>query len=160
MGRYLVGVLLLFTLAGPATAGAETPLRPDINMTEDGVALEGYDVVAYFVVGGPVRGSAEYSADYDGVTYHFASPEHRDLFLESPEKYLPAYGGFCAYGVAQNKKVGVEPDVWKIVGGRLFLNYSASVQAKWEEDLTGNIGRADLNWFDLKDKKAGGGALF
>ncbi len=116
--------------------------------------LSGYDPVAYFSDGKPLRGSGYYEATYQGVTYVFTSENHKKQFLDSPERYLPAYGGYCAYGVARGKKFVVDPEVWKIVGGILYLNLDTNVQQKWEKDIPGYIKKADANWPSIKDKAA------
>lgn len=118
---------------------------------EDGIALGGTDPVAYFTQGEPVEGSAEFSAAYMGATWHFASAEHRDLFVGDPEKYAPQYGGFCAFGVAVPKyKISTVPEAWTIVDGKLYLNYSVPTQKRWEADIPGHIAAADATWPNLK----------
>lgn len=115
-----------------------------------GAAVRGHDVVAYFTDRKPVEGRREYSHDWNGTTWHFASAAHRDSFAAEPEKYAPQYGGFCAWAVSQGYTAPVDPDAWRIVDGKLYLNYSRSVQQQWAEDVPGNIFRADLNWPGLK----------
>lgn len=116
---------------------------------EDGVAIRGYDPVAYFDQGAPVAGSAEHSLDWQGVTWHFASAENKRAFQANPEAYAPAYGGYCAYAVAKDKLASIDPTAWKIVDGELYLNYSQSVQDTWEQDIPGYIEKAEANWPDL-----------
>ena len=120
---------------------------------EDGVAIRGYDPVAYFDQGEPVEGSAEHSLEWQGVTWHFASADHRSTFEQNPQKYAPAYGGYCAYAVAKDQLASVDPTAWKIVDGKLYLNYSKSVQDKWEQDIPGYIETAEMNWPDLNPAK-------
>lgn len=115
----------------------------------------GYDVVAYFTDGKAMRGSGYHVADHNGVTYAFASEEHKKLFVANPTKYLPAYGGYCAYGASVAKKFVADPEVWKIVDGRLYLNLDKGIQVKWEKDIPGNIKKADKNWIAIKDKAPG-----
>lgn len=116
--------------------------------------LSGYDPVAYFTDGKAMRGSGFHVTVHDGVTYAFASDEHKSMFGKNPEKYLPVYGGYCAYGVAVGKKFVADPEVWKIVGGRLYLNLDKGIQQKWEKDIPGYIKKAEKNWGDIKDKDA------
>lgn len=120
--------------------------------TEDGVAIRGTDPVAYFTVGKPVPGRQEFAYEWKGVTWLFASAEHRDLFANDPTAYAPQYGGFCAYGLSYGALVSTMPDAWSIVDGKLYLNYSTAVQIKWTEDTAGNIDRANLNWLSLNSK--------
>jgi len=116
------------------------------------VGASGYDVVAYHTQGEAVRGSGYHVVEYEGVTYAFASEENANLFKADPEKYLPEYGGYCAYGVAVGKKFVANPEIWKIVDGKLYLNLDAGIQQKWEEDLEGHIDSADDNWTDIEGK--------
>jgi len=121
----------------------------------DTPGLVGYDPVAYFTDGKPMRGSGHHVTVHDGVTYAFTSKEHKKLFEADPQKYLPAYGGYCAYGVAVGKKFVIDPEAWKIVDGRLYLNLDKDVQKKWAEDIPGYIKKADANWPRIKDKAPG-----
>ena len=112
----------------------------------EGVAVGGYDPVAYFTQGRPVEGSAEITADYRGATWRFASEANREAFLAEPEKYAPAYGGYCSWAVAQGKLAKGDPQNWDIVDGRLYLNYNDDIQTRWRKDIPGFIGKAQANW--------------
>jgi YHS domain-containing protein len=143
--------IAIFTLAFAisATLRAVAP----VNTSFFGhLAVKGYDVVAYFTDGKPVEGSKSITAEQEGAVYRFASEEHRRLFLADPDKYLPAYGGYCAWAVSQNSTAGIDPTAWKIVDGRLYLNYNDEVQQKWLADIPGFIAAADRNWPGLRDK--------
>lgn len=135
----LLGAVLL-----PAAAAAQP--APHRVFAERGVAIRGYDPVAYFTDARPVRGVAAFHHAWHGATWHFASAAHRDLFAAHPERYAPAYGGFCAWAVAEGSTAAIDPEAWRIVDGRLFLNYSRSVQRRWEADMAARISRADANW--------------
>ena len=111
-----------------------------------GLAVGGYDTVAYFTMGKPVEGSSEFSVEHNGATWRFASAEHRDLFVANPEKYAPQYGGHCAYAMAKGSLASVVPEAWDIVDGRLFLNYSLGVQKLWRGDRDNFIVAADQEW--------------
>lgn len=113
---------------------------------EAGIAVRGTDVVAYVTEGRPVRGRAEFAHAWRGATWRFASAAHRDLFAADPERYAPAYGGFCAYAVSEGYTAPIDPAAWRIVEGRLFLNFDRSVQRRWEADIPGRIARADAAW--------------
>jgi YHS domain-containing protein len=119
------------------------------------VGAGGYDLVSYFTESGPVRGNGRYTVDYNGVTYLFSSEANKDAFEKDPLKYLPAYGGYCAYGVAIGKKFWGDPAVWEIVGGTLYLNLDKSIQQEWDKDKAGYITKADSNWGAIKDKSPG-----
>lgn len=124
-------------------AGAEPKRR---WFAENGVAIRGTDPVAYFVEGRPVTGRAELTLDWAGATWRFATAANRDTFAADPARYAPAYGGFCAWAVAEGYTAPIDPAAWRIVEGRLYLNYSRTIQRRWERDIAGNIRRADANW--------------
>lgn len=139
--RVLVAASALL-LMGVAEAQALAPV--DTNWR--GFAVGGYDVVAYFTDGKPVEGTSELETTWKGATWRFATAAHRDAFVADPGKYAPQYGGYCAWAVAHDKTAGIDPEAWKIVDGKLYLNYSKSIQKQWEEDVPGYITRADANW--------------
>lgn len=112
----------------------------------EGVAVGGYDPVAYFRDGGPVLGDPAISAKWRGATWHFSSAANRDAFESEPEKYAPAFGGYCAWAVAQGKLAKGDPRNWDIVQGRLYLNYNEKVQADWRKDIPGFIAKANEEW--------------
>ncbi|MCA9473233.1 MAG: YHS domain-containing protein [Nitrospirales bacterium] len=134
-----------------AIAVVVTPVfGQDFSKSTPGIS--GYDPVAYFTESKPVKGNGYHVADYQGVTYAFANEANKELFEANPEKYVPAYGGWCAYGVAVGKKFVADPQVWKIVKGRLYLNLDRNIQAKWNQDVPGYIKTADDNWKEIHDK--------
>lgn len=134
--------LVLLVLSGVA-ARAEKP----VNTTLFGTAIKGYDPVAYFTVGKPMKGDAGFAHEWNGAKWLFANAEHRDAFKATPEKYAPQFGGYCAWAVSQNYTANVDPEkAWKIINGKLYLNYSRDVQQTWEKDVPGNIAKADENW--------------
>lgn len=130
-----------------ATAGAP----PSINADAEGLALYGYDPVAYMTESKPTPGDPSITATHDGATYRFASAANRDAFVGDPARYLPAYGGYCAYGVSQGYKVKIDPEAWTVVDGRLYLNYDTNVRSQWLQDTAGHIAKAEANWPGLKD---------
>jgi len=113
--------------------------------------ISGYDAVAYFTEGKPTRGNGHHVTVFDGVTYLFASEENKKTFEANPKKYIPAYGGYCAFGVTEKKKFVADPEAWKIVDGKLYLNLDKDVQAEWGKDVSGNIRKADSIWHGIKD---------
>lgn len=123
-----------------------------VNVDTAGVAVHGYDPVAYFTQGGPVLGDAAFSATHDGATYRFASAEHRAAFVADPARYAPQYGGYCAFGAAKGGKFDGDPSLWRIVDDKLYLNVNPTAQQLWEEDVPGFIQQADVNWPEIKDK--------
>ena len=116
----------------------------------DGVALHGYDPVAYFVAAEPQKGQAQYSYEYKGSKFYFASGANRRAFMEAPEKYAPQFGGYCAYGTSQGYKVSTQPDAFAVVKDKLYLNYNKKVQGIWQQDVPGNIERAEKNWPEVQ----------
>jgi len=116
------------------------------SFAERGVALRGTDVVGYFTEGRVVRGRAEHSTEWDGVRWLFANVANRERFIADPAAHAPAYGGFCAWAVSQGYTAPTDPAAWRIVGGRLFLNYDQSIQRRWERDIPRFIALADANW--------------
>lgn len=133
--------------------GAHALAAPPVNTLKTGLfggrsdsAILGYDPVAYFTVGKPVKGLDSLVVDWMGAKWKFASADHLALFKANPEKYAPQYGGYCAYGVSQDNLVSIEPDKFKIIDGKLYLNYDADVQAKWLKDPAGFIRQADAKF--------------
>lgn len=115
-------------------------------------AINGYDTVAYFTVGKPVKGQDNLATDWMGAKWKFSSQAHLDLFKAAPEKYAPQYGGYCAFGVARGYLVKVEPDQFTVREGRLYLNYDADVQKQWLKDPAGYILLADARFPELLKK--------
>ena len=112
----------------------------------DGTGAGGYDVVAYQTQNDAVPGDATITAMHDGITYRFASEDNRAVFSTDPEKYLPRYGGYCAWAVSQGYTAHGDPEAWSVVDGALYLNYSKSVRSRWQQDTAGNISKGDANW--------------
>ena len=117
-----------------------------INKDGSGVAIKGYDPVAYFTQSKPVKGSSAFTYQWMNATWWFASAEDRDAFKSTPEKYAPQYGGYCAYGVSQGHTAPIDPEAWTIVQGKLYLNYSRGVKKTWSEAIPKHIEQANRNW--------------
>ena len=118
-----------------------------INATTFGkLAIKGYDPIAYFEDGEPAKGNKSHSFEWMGAVWRFTSAERRDHFAEDPTRFAPQYGGYCAWAVSKGATATIDPDAWKIVDGKLYLNYSSKIQQQWLEDVPGNIERADVNW--------------
>jgi YHS domain-containing protein len=123
-----------------------------VNVDAQGLALRGHDPVAYQTQGRPVAGQAQFTATHDGATYRFASAANRETFRAAPARYAPAYGGFCAMGVAMGMKLDGDPALFRVVDNRLYLNVSAPVQNRWIQDIPGNVATANERWPQLRGK--------
>lgn len=155
LARRRLGRLLLLGGLG-ATLGGTLPARagkaPIDTSRLAGVALGGYDPVAYHALGRPTPGDPAIESVWRGARWRFASPAHRALFEAEPERYAPRYGGYCAWAVAQGYTAPGDPEAWRIVEGRLYLNYDRSVQRRFEQDIAGNVAKADGNWPEVLDR--------
>ena len=146
-------ILAAFVAAAPVAVIAPTAhAEPAIYTGRfSNTALQGYDPVAYFTDGQPVKGSKEFSTEYNGATFQFASAANRDAFLADPSAYAPQYGGYCAWAMADGKYAKGDAKHWKIVDGKLYLNYNSGIQKKWNADIPGFIEKADTHWQDLQE---------
>lgn len=118
----------------------------DTETDKNGVILAGHDVIGYFTAGKPVLGNADYTAVYNDAIYRFKSAENRDLFNQTPEKYAPQYGGFCAYGMTFGKKFEIDGKAFEIVDGKLFVNKNQDVYKAWAEAVPKHISEANQQW--------------
>jgi len=143
---------LLMCLTG-LTTSLPAQTKTLLNLDKNGVALKGYDPVAFVVQGKPMKGDAAIKTMHEGATYYFASSEDKALFERDPGKYEPAFGGFCAFGVSHNKLVEIDPEAFQVTDGRLLLQYSKSVQTDFNKDTKGNLAKANANWPGLVEKK-------
>jgi len=146
--RRVLAFVLVLALAVPVAAHAQGPAWN----ARDGIGAKGYDVVAYVTENRAVRGDPAHVVAHDGLAWRFASAANAARFRAEPARYVPRYGGFCAYGVAAGYKVDVDPEAFSVVDGRLYLNYNKSVRADWLKDTGGQIARAERNWPGLVDK--------
>ena len=117
-----------------------------VNKTSAGLAIKGYDPVAYFEDGKPEKGNPAYQFQWKGAMWRFSSAARRDAFAKEPARYAPQYGGFCAYGVSEGHTAPIDPEAWTIIDGKLYLNYDKQVREDWKNDTKGRIQKADQNW--------------
>ncbi|MEQ9240495.1 YHS domain-containing (seleno)protein [Roseovarius indicus] len=115
-------------------------------LSYDGAAIGGYDPVAYFSEGEPVKGKAAHAVTWQGAEWRFATDANRETFEANPEAYAPQYGGYCAYAASKGAVAPTAPDAWTVHDGKLYLNFSQTVRGIWSEDIPGNIAKADANW--------------
>jgi hypothetical protein len=142
----LILALLVGLLAIPDVARAQDL----INQSLDGIAIQGYDTVAYFTDAKAVKGSDEFRYEWLGATWHFASAKHRDLFAADPVKYAPQYGGYCSGAMVDGLTDKANPEAWRIVEGKLYLNASQEGLLEWESSAAKEIERADSQWGVIK----------
>ncbi len=147
--RALAIVPVAATLA-PSLAAARQPAI--FNDLIKGVAVGGYDAVAYHTAKQATPGNAAITTQYEGVTWRFASEANKVLFVANPARYAPQYGGYCAIAVASGYTAKGDPEAWTVVGDKLYLNYNKSVRAGWEKDIPGNVKKGDANWPLVLDK--------
>lgn len=146
--KTMVFIVALTGLAAPVQAGERV-------YSSWGKAIDGYDPVAYFTAGKPVEGDSDFTYEWMDAKWYFASAANRDAFAKDPEKYAPQYGGYCAWAVSQGYSAKTDPDAWKVVGGKLYLNYNKDIQKKWEAGgIEKLIVAGDSNWPGIRKKLA------
>ncbi|MFZ4679137.1 MAG: YHS domain-containing (seleno)protein [Flavobacterium sp.] len=143
-------ILILFILSVPQLSAQSTVKKSKEYNLENGLAIQGYDPVAYFTQKKAVKGKSSIATTYDGVIYYFSSNDNKELFKKNPSGYDPQYGGWCAYAMgAKGEKVEVDPETFKIVNGKLFLFYNAyfnNTLKSWNKDEANLNRKADANW--------------
>jgi YHS domain-containing protein len=153
MTRFLVAMLAAAGLAAGAVPSAALAAKAPIYTSAfSKVAAGGYDVVAYFTQGAPVAGNAQFATTWKGAAFHFSSAANLAKFKASPAAFAPQYGGYCAWAVANGYTAKGDPKQWRIVNGKLYLNYNAEVQSKWVKDIPGFIKKGDANWPAVLEK--------
>jgi YHS domain-containing protein len=137
-------------------AGTAAATRQELVNTAGitGIALDGYDPVAFFTDGRPTHGDFNITATYQGATYFFASKKHKRMFESDPQAYAPQYGGYCAFGVAAGALFPVDIDTWQIRNGKLYLNLNPGILEQFNKKFDSQVARADKNWPDLFSKNS------
>lgn len=144
--RYFLKAAIGFGVAAIAGGSMLVPSHAAKVNAPGGVAISGYDPVAYFTENRAVEGSDAYTADHGGATYRFSTAANRDAFVADPDRYAPQYGGYCAYAVANGYTAKIDPEAYSVVDGKLYLNFSKSVRQRWSKDIPGHIASGDANW--------------
>lgn len=139
------GLGMLTMTVTPSTEMATETATSSINAV-DGVAIDGYDPVAYFTDGEPVRGTPCFEMEHEGTVFRFSSQEHLDQFAESPSAFLPQLGGYSVFGMARGKRYDVNPTSFDIIDGKLYLSRNKKVRQLWQANPTGYLDRAEENW--------------
>ncbi|TVQ97558.1 MAG: hypothetical protein EA403_14895 [Spirochaetaceae bacterium] len=129
--------------------------RSAVNVTRDGVAIEGYDPVAYHLLGRPTIGDPAITHRWMGAIWRFANAEHRDRFAADPDRYAPQYGGYCSWAVSRGTTASIDPNAWHIEDGRLYLNLNPRINRRFVADVHENIGRAEANWPRIRERLSG-----
>ena len=129
-------------LGSMASAFALEPVYSDFF----GKAIKGYDPVSYFLESKAVKGNSDITYEWNGAEWNFSSQDNLNLFVANPQKYAPMYGGYCAWAVSRGYTAKIDPNAWYIFEDKLYLNYSKSVQEKWQQDIKGNVVQADKTW--------------
>lgn len=140
-----VSLILIFSLTAAFAQKSEI-------FEKDGMAIRGYDVVAFHTDARATKGSEKFIYHWKDTNWLFANQENLDMFKKEPEKYAPQYGGYCAYGTADGHKAPTETDTWTVKDNKLYFNYNKKVQQIWNKDQVGYIEKADKNWVEIKDK--------
>lgn len=154
VNRKSISRIALLVVGLVLCAGVTAVAVDEVNTDRTGLAIDGYDPVAYFVAARPLKGSFQITAEYEGAVYRFVTEHSRKLFLASPQRYAPKYGGYCAYGVSVGQKFSADPTVWQIEDGRLYLNLDSDIAELFNQDLQANIAKAEKSWKSLADQPA------
>lgn len=141
--QWMVAAIAMLSISGTAMAADYTHSTP---------AVQGYDVVTYQTSKRPLRGNGNFVATHDGATYQFSSKDNLKTFKANPSKYVPAYNGYCAFGVSVGKKFIGDPEVWRVVDGKTYLNLDTGIQNEWLKDVPGRIKTANGKWGKIKNK--------
>ena len=145
--RTLLGFLMAVVVVMPVIAGAPQKM---VNTGPDKVAIKGYDAVAYFTKAQPMKGKPEFTFSWNDAQWYFANAAHRDLFAANAGRYAPQFGGFCSMALAVGKVKDIDPEVWTIVDGKLYLNFSKAFRDKFRQNATENIKKAEENWTEAR----------
>ncbi len=147
MAMFRILVLLVFALCSGRMAWAGEAV-----FSKNDVAINGYDAVAYHTERKPVAGTPAHVQEWRGVVWQFASAANRDAFAQEPQRYAPQYGGYCAFAASHGALAATDPHAWTLHDGKLYLNYSDAVRAKWRQNIDDHIARADRNWPRLQQQ--------
>lgn len=145
--------MLFIGITAALGACSKTAHTVGLNLDPDGSAIRGYDAVAYFAVDNAVKGNPKYEYVWNGAKWFFSSEENMKKFQAAPESYAPQFGGYCSYAVSEGYTADGDPEAWKVVDGKLYLNYSPKVKEKWEQNQSERIDKGENNWETFKSKK-------
>jgi YHS domain-containing protein len=157
MKNSFFGLAAVLALTGSALADSTSEGKVLVLKNRDGLAIQGFDPIAYFTENKPVKGDPRYQSEFEGAKYWFASPEHKSLFDANPARYAPAYGGYCGYAASIDRLSPVSPEWFQIIDGKLILQHNKKAYDKFNADLKGNVMKADENWPGLVTRNGSGG---
>jgi YHS domain-containing protein len=143
---------MILSLSIALLTGLSVFAQKSATFVQSGMAIRGYDPVAYFTESKPVKGNEKLVYNWNNTNWYFSSQQNMDLFKANPEKYAPQYGGYCAYGLSNGYKAPTDADAWSIENGKLYLNYNTEVREMWNKEKKERIEKADKNWPQVKDK--------
>lgn len=124
-----------------------------INASSDGLAVRGFDTVAYYTTNAAVQGDPKYAFVWRGATWYFSNEENMEKFKSEPEAYAPQFGGYCSYAVSHGYTADGDPEQWKVVDGKLYLNYNEKAKQAWEKEQDKFIKDGEKNWKEFQVKK-------
>jgi YHS domain-containing protein len=148
--------ILLFLIVGIGIFAANCSNAESfkqVNTTAENIAIKGFDTVAYFAENGAVQGKPEFEFVWNGAKWLFANAENLEKFKANPEQFAPQFGGYCSFAVSKGYTADGDPNAWKIVDGKLYLNYSPKVKEMWEKEQEQRIKDGEKNWQEFKTKK-------
>ncbi len=151
--RKILFFMLAIAIAAGFAACSKTADTIGFDLDANGSALRGYDAVAYFAVNGAVKGDAKYQYVWNGAKWFFSSEENMNRFKADPEAFAPQFGGYCSYAVSEGYTANGDPEAWKVVDGKLYLNYRPKVKEMWEREQIDRIEKGNKNWQGFKTKK-------
>ena len=144
--KLLLTLTMLLLQIGVSSAQQPKKIVAAVSADASGLAINGYDPVAYFVLGKATKGQPEFKSEYQGAKFLFASAEYKATFEADPGKYAPQFGGYCAWAVGNGYTAPTDPEAWKIVNGKLYLNYNKDIQKRWSSDESALIHKGEQNW--------------
>jgi YHS domain-containing protein len=153
MNRKIFFAALFVGIAVALAACSKTETAVGINTGSDGLAIKGFDAVAYFAVDNAVKGNAKYEYVWNGAKWLFSNEENMKKFQADPETYAPQFGGYCSFAVSEGYTADGDPEAWKVVDGKLYLNYNKKVREKWEQNQNERIEKGASNWKSFQTKK-------
>ena len=149
----LIGILTVVAISAAACGSSTETAFDEVNKTVDGLALRGYDPVAYFDADKAMEGNPQFTYDWNGAKWLFSNMENLEKFRRNPEAFAPQFGGYCAFAVSKGYTANGDPNAWKVVNGKLYLNYSPDVKKMWEAEQEQRIRQGEANWEGFKKKK-------